>query len=817
MVLNRKKIYRLWVLFLILWAGFLVLFMVYQRVDVHLTDFTFPDNKQYVDRFEQQLCFLPDDRGERHLWVSLDQVPPAVRNAFISAEDSRFYRHPGFDCQAILRAAKDNILNRKIVSGASTITQQLVRLRYRSQRSFRGKVIEILKSHKLEKILSKKEILEQYLNRVPMGNNIVGVALAAKTYFGKPIFSLNTAEAALLAALPKAPGYLNPYGPRQDILFQRKDWILQRMLQLGYVEQAEFVQARKMTLLFDSKSQPMEIPHLITLLNSRYSNLCGLIQTTIDRDLQHQIQAIVQSHRQRLKHRGARQAACLVVDNKTMAVLSSVGSFEYGPLAQGYNNGTIALRSPGSTLKPFLYALALEQGYTPATILEDTDRRYPTPQGEFFPVNYDRQTYGPITIRKALGNSLNLSAIKLLNAVGYDHFYECLQNTGLINFPTRGPDYYGLGLVVGNPEVTLEQLVAAYAMLANGGEFKALRYIKQPAITSAKPRPVFAAASAAILSDILSDPGARMLTFGNTHCFNFPFRVSLKTGTSTKYRDCWTIGYTPEYTIGVWVGNFEGHPTYHLSGASAAGPIFADIIQLLYRHSSPSEQKLPPEIIRAEVCAFSGMKPTPYCRYTYNELFMTGRVVRQDCIFHSGDSDFHHLPYNYAHWLYQKENKGVQGNYQLTSLVDHHKISFDDPWKAMSDQPRMIQSRSQSSSSVVSKSPDRSHQSHVSLGIRPDDRLSTPYGALYDTDPIKIIYPLAGDRFVFDRKMTDNSILFQALAQAPIPQITWFVDGIEYAQTGPPYQIYWSMTRGEHRLIAVGPNGTGDSITFSVE
>ena len=254
--------------------------------------------------------------------------------------------------------------------------------------------------------------------------------------------------------------------------------------------------------------------------------------------------------------------------NRTREVVALVGSCAYGPRDQGFNNGAAAWRSPGSTLKPFLYAQALDQGFTPASVLEDVERRYRTPRGEFIPANFDRVAHGPISFREALGNSLNLSAVHLLNLMGTETYYETLAGLRLINRPEFTPEHYGLGLVVGNPEVSLLQLAAAYACLANGGKFAPLRFTLGAA--QAEETPVFSPQAAFIISDILSDPMARVRIFGGASAMNPPYRMAIKTGTSTHFRDLWAVAYTPEYTLAVWVGNFNGRPTADLSGAGAA-------------------------------------------------------------------------------------------------------------------------------------------------------------------------------------------------------------------------------------------------------
>lgn len=801
-------------------GSFLIIRELERSTGLDMNDFKRPENTIYYDRSGRVLSFFPDERGERRLWTGFDAIPDRVIQAFLAAEDARFFEHTGYDIRAIIRAIWDNSRQGHVVSGASTITQQLVKLVYPRERNFYQKFIELIKSVRLESKLSKEQILEHYLNRVYLGNNIVGICLAARRYFEKPLDNISIAEAALLASLPKAPGYYNPYGPHLQELLDRKDWVLGRMLALGYLDQADYEQARTMSLSFSHNTEQLQAPHLVFQLKNDFRNRTGSVKTTLDLDLQTSIEHILSSHRERLHYRGARQAACLIVDNRSMEVLALVGSLEYGPTDLGYNCGSRALRSAGSTLKPFLYGLALEQGYTAATLLEDTEQRFRSPRGDYIPTNYDRRAYGPMTIRKALANSLNLSAIKMLNCIGYEPFYHRLQQLGLINYPDLDADHYGLGLVVGNPEVSLEQLVSAYATLANNGCFRPLRFFLGPSPAPDHGTPIFSPAVASIITDILADPGARSLTFGNRP-FDFPFRVALKTGTSTNYRDCWTIGYTPDYTIGVWVGNFDGQPTYQLSGASGAGPIFADIVRLLYRHSQPSSFSIDREVVTCQVCSSSGLKPSPYCRHVIEEFFIKGTAPTRTCTFHTADSEQHHLPNAYADWLYDRDVRGLPSNYALADR-QVRESGFDNPWHMLersSDQPIIRAKNNNESMSAATVSPPVPDQTpgKIRLGLADHDELTESGATLQGRKELKIAYPLEGDRFIKDRDHPKETILFKASAGPDLDRVTWFVDGFEYTTTTAPFQTYWPLQHGQHTIMAAGPYGYGESISITVE
>ena len=789
----------------------------------------------FLDRSGRELRFLPDLKGERGRWVRLADVPEQVRNAFIAAEDERFYRHHGFDAAAIARAAGNNILKRRIVSGASTISQQVVRLVYgeeeragperkKEERSYRKKLIEIVRSVKMERGLSKEEILEQYLNRVPMGNNLTGIETAARAYFGTSVHNLSLSEAALLASLPKAPGLLNPYRGNLDRLMERRNWVLARMADLGMVPAEAERLARQERNTFRPLEFQSAAPHVVDMLLKRGA-AGGVVRTTIDVDLQQRVQDMVTSHAARLKHRGATQAAAIVIHNPTMEVLASVGSLQYGERDDGFNNGVRALRSAGSALKPFLYALALESGEPATLLLQDTERKYRSREGQYSPLNFDRREYGPVTMRSALGNSLNLSAVKMLERLGEDRFYEVLQRLDLINHPERGPAHYGLGMAIGNPEVSPEQLAAAYAMLANNGVYRPVRYLlggdDPSGARQITKRYVLLPQTAYIITDILSDPTARALTFSrNSLMTNFPFKVAIKTGTSTFYRDLWAAGYTPDYTVVVWVGNFDGSPTNNLSGSTAAVPIFADIMTYLYRQADPVPFSKPKGVKRVTVCGYSGMKPSRFCASTIDEVFVAGTEPRETCTFHTKANRIRHeLNASYAGWLYDKNRTGSAGRYRLTGFGDELDSVFHNPWDGVAQEREPgIRPRNVSAGRVVVSTEEQKPEPvarHYSVGG--DGPARTEQSALSADTEVKIIYPLDHDRFVVNRQDRNQRIKLQAVVARSMPYVDWFINGRLFKRTGPPYQAFWPLEEGKYRVTAVTPSNIGDSVQVEVE
>ncbi|MGQ9689274.1 MAG: penicillin-binding protein 1C [Desulfobaccales bacterium] len=760
-----------------------------------------------VDRQGQILRLGAGPQGLRLVKLPPEKIPPLVAAAFLAAEDQRFWQHPGVDALAVLRAAAQNLAAGRIVSGASTITMQLARLAYPGSRTFSRKAVEAIRSLRIEGMLAKEDILRAYLNRVPLGGNLVGVETAARAYFNKTAAELSAAEAALLAALAKAPTALRPRGPHQGRLLVRQRWVLERMARMGYLTLEALASAQQEPLSFPGPGRgapvfPFRAPHFVqTVFNREKFPLIenGKLTTTLDLGLQQRVEAVVRSHRAALLKGGASQAAAVVVDNRTLEVLALVGSFSYGRRDQGFNNGAAALRSPGSTLKPFLYALALDHGFSPGAVLEDVERRYRTPRGEFLPANFDRSTHGPVPFREALGNSLNLSAVYLLNQIGPRVYYDALMKLELINHPDRGPEHYGLGLVVGNPEVTLLQLAAAYAALANGGIHRPLRLLVADPLEPGVQ--VFSPQAAYIVTDILADPLARGRIFGGAQAMNSQYRLAIKTGTSTRYRDAWCVAYSPEYTLAVWVGNFDGRPTAMLSGAAAAAPILMDLAQEVFTGNPPGDFPRPEGIVSRTVCAFSGLLPGPGCVHQRRELFVAGTEPTQTCTFHEHREPWLRIPTSFAAWLKQRHGQGGEGRFRLAGFP----LNLDEVFPPAAVVPQTPAKRGKKSGKVT-------------LGgqFRPEPE-ALPRPVASQAPLISISYPLSGDRFLVPPGRDSLRLTLKADCRLPFPMVTWFVNGREQGTSGPPYELTLDLPRGRHHLMAVGPDHLGDVVEVVVE
>ena len=480
-----------------------------------------------LDRQGRILRLGLEAEGRKLIKLPPGELPEMVVAAFVAAEDQRFWRHPGVDPLAVLRALGSNVSTGRIVSGASTITMQLARLTYPGRRTYYRKLVEMVRSCRIELSLSKPEILRGYLDRVPMGNNLMGVETAARLYFGKPAAQLNIGEAALLAALARAPGTLNPYGPHRERLLRRQELVLERLGQLGLSSPDELAAAAAQPVRLQPAPGriprfPFEAPHLVNLVLAQLPPAAGAggVRTTIDLDLQRRAQAIVASHRVALLQAGASQAAAVIVDNRSLEVLALVGSMQYGPRGRRLQQRRRGPALP--RLDPEALSLCpgpgpgFHPGHRPGgrgAPLPDAGRGIHPGQLRPFP-------YGPVSFREALANSLNLSTVSLLNLIWPQTYYDTLSRLNLINHPERGPEHYGLGLVVGNPEVSLLQLAAAYACLANGGLYQPLRL--RADAPAAPPVRLFSPQAAYIISDILADPMARFRIFGASSAMNPP-------------------------------------------------------------------------------------------------------------------------------------------------------------------------------------------------------------------------------------------------------------------------------------------------------
>lgn len=532
--------------------------------------------------------------------VPLEEIPQALRDATLAAEDKRFYQHGGIDFLSLGRAVRDALKRGRTHSGASTISQQLVKIAVPRSRTLTTKVLEMLTARRLEMTWSKDRILEEYLNRLDYGNLRLGCAAAAQGYFSKPLRDCSTAECALLAGLPQAPSRLNPYRHLESAQ-RRQAYVLERMEINGALAAADRQRAAQEPLKLARDYGDFLAPHFVEMVLAGDSAPEDL-RTTLDLPLQQFCERMVKDRLARLQEQNVQQAACVVIDNATGGIRALVGSRDF---QQQQVNGATARRSPGSALKPFTYLLALQQGDAPATMVADLPVEFSTPTGLFTPKNYSGRTYGPVSYRIALANSLNLAAVRVLEKIGgAETLISSLQAVGITTL-TRPVGDYGLGLTIGGGEVTLLELANAYATLARRGLHQPV-VLMESRVNAANTEQVFDPISCYLLADILADNDARARSFGTRSSLRMAFPAAVKTGTSTDYRDNWCLGFTPQYTVAVWAGNFDGSPMRGVSGVSGAAPLFRDIFVYLDSRERQSWYAQPAGVLAAAVDPLTG-------------------------------------------------------------------------------------------------------------------------------------------------------------------------------------------------------------------
>ncbi|MGH7467419.1 MAG: penicillin-binding protein 1C [Longimicrobiales bacterium] len=567
-----------------------------------------------LDRNGLPLRTTRSPAGERGGWVSIQQIDADVIRAFVAAEDRRFYQHHGVDARALARAARDAITQRRIVSGASTLTMQTARLLRGTRRTLTGKLSQILWALRLDAHLDKNEILERYLNRVPLGEGTVGVAAAAARYFEATATELSIGQAALLAGLAGAPARDNPVAAPQRAR-ARRALVLSRMQRLGYITESDVERAAAEPVQPPAASARFLAPHFTTRVLRRLEpSATRAVRTTLDLELQTALEAEVRHTVATLRERTVRHAAVVVLDNASGDVLAWVGSPDFFADTAGQVDMVVSPRQPGSTLKPFLYGLAFERGFTAASVLPDVPRTYATTTGPYQPQNYDRRFRGPVRAREALASSYNVPAVELAERLSAGALLRTLHDAGFASLQ-QSAEHYGLGLALGNGDVTLLELANAYRGLANGGVWRPAGMPEESKRVREEERRFLSATSAALVLDILADPIARIPGFGVETPLDFPFRTATKTGTSRHFTDNWAVATTANFTVAVWVGNFSGRPMQGVSGISGAGPLlYRSVLQTAQRYS-PGRLVHPEQagLLAAPVCILSGMRATPTC------------------------------------------------------------------------------------------------------------------------------------------------------------------------------------------------------------
>ena len=743
-----------------------------------------------VDRRGAPLYEALSGDGTRSLRLTADTVPSVLAAATIATEDRRFRSHPGIDPVALLRAVKRNLGEGRIVEGGSTISQQVAKLLLNRQtptrsRGMGAKIREAVLALRIEHRFEKQEILAMYLNLAAYGSQLAGAERASREYFGCASAMLTPAQAAFLAGLPQRPSGFNPHRNRESAIARQRS-VLRRMEMEGALTAAQVEEARAERLVFSSPAAAFAAPHFVEMvLASAGDARPPRIETTLDGELQASVAGIIHSHRAQLDRHGAANVAVVILDNARGEWIAWEGSGNYFDGQGGAINGPVSPRQPGSALKPFTYALAFEEGHTPASVLPDVPSHFPTaePGVLYSPRNYDGRYRGPLLARTALAGSENVPAVALASEIGVPKLLRFLMRAGLTTFD-HNASHYGLGVTLGNAEVRLDELVAAYAAFARGGEWLEPVYrarMPQTRRALVSPRTAF------WITDVLSDADAREYIFGRGGSLEFPFAVAVKTGTSQAYHDNWTIGYTRDVTVGVWVGNFDRTPLRDSTGVTGAGPIFHAVMLAAQRRTGrPVTAGLDDRILSVpagggleerEICALSGMAANAWCPSRTRE-WMPGSAERLPCSWHhlSDGGVLTFWPPEYRQWAHQQGRMG-----------DSHLFRGQPPL--------LTRNLAQNVTVGSPKAPKKVAVPHSVAIANP------PHEAVYLIDPTL--------------RREFQTLPFRATTSQP-GQIEWFVDGRSVGSSSSEHPLMWPLAPGTHRIAARDGSGQTAGATITV-
>ncbi|MXZ63603.1 MAG: penicillin-binding protein [Chloroflexi bacterium] len=708
---------------------------------------------------------LRDASAGTRILVALDDIAPIALAATVAAEDQRFWRHPGVDPLAVARALGDGVAARGRPRGASTLTQQLARRLYLAdgeEPRLLRKAREALISLQLEARHSKRELLEAYLNHVYYGRGAYGIEAASRRYFGVSAQHLGVAQASYLAGLPQLPAvYGDEDAPAGALARQR--YVLDRLVATGAISEERATDALATPLVFAGEGDEPLAPHFTTMvldeLTTVRPDLAGrdglVVETTLDATLQRAATRSLRVRLERIAAWGAGNGAVVVIEPATGALVALVGSADFEETETGQVNMALAPRQTGSALKPLLYAAAFEHGYTAGSMLLDVPSSFPTPIGVYTPVNADHRYRGPVALRTALASSLNVPAVRTLDRIGAGALVRMANRAGLSEIAAPAP--YGLSLALGSAEVPLLRLATAFGAIATGGELaesytiERVRDARTDAVLYERkpppPRPVMSPGHAFILADILSDPIAREPGFGAGSVLETPFPAAVKTGTTFEFRDNWTVGFTPDRVVGVWVGNAEGGPMLGLSGVDGAGPVWRDVIEAATAGRPLRAFEPPPSVVTSIICAPTGLRPGPHCPSPVTEWFVDGT-----------------------------EPEEIEAYYVLDA---DGALAVDPPLEA-----RTWAERS---------------------GIRLADTYDQE-----SVVGVAIVQPVEGAVLYFAPELQRQETVLRATVPAGAEHVEFRVDGATVGRaTGPDAFVVWPMTRGEHTLEVIATFADG--------
>lgn len=710
------------------------------------------------------------------------EIPAKLKKAILLFEDRYFYKHPGVNPVALVRALFQNISSGKIKSGASTLSMQVIRLAFKRKRTILNKCLEILQALKLEINYSKEEILNMYVNHAPYGGNIIGYYAASMKYFNHRPDQLTWSQAASLAVLPNAPGLISPLMNREHLI-KKRNLLLKSLLKEKIIDEETFESGLREPVPGAAQSFFLNAPHLAQTLKSRYMIESEYIRTTILKKYQVPIGEMVKTHLTYLNSMGIRNGAAVVVETASGKVRVYVGSQDFfDNESSGQVDGVLSPRSSGSILKPFLYALAMDEGLVlPSTVIRDV----PSYFGSFSPSNADKKYNGLVTAKEALIRSLNVPAVRLLNAYGLYKFYIFLKAGGLSTI-FRQPDQYGLTLVLGGAETTLYDLAMLYRGLGNYGKFTPLRlfpekehknYQSDREMEMQLLSPEACLLTLNVLKE-LKRPGAEY--YWEQYQNQFP--IAWKTGTSYGLRDGWAVGVNPSWTIAVWVGNFDGEGNSNISGAGCAAPLMFDIFNFLpksYEKNWFDKSKV--ELMPVQLCMDTGFLAGPDCERTFAADSPGLKKPLKRCPFHKS--------------IYVT----LDEKFQVCSLC-WEPGKYKNIKKLI--YPPDVTQYLREAGVIVSNIPP--HKSNCP--------------GLDEVKPLQITYPVPNARLWIPRDFdgTLQKITFTVAHRVPDRKVFWYLDNVYMGFTVRRHKMAFKLSAGQHRLEVVDEAGNRARRHFSI-
>ncbi len=718
--------------------------------------------------------------------IKYKDLPKFLREGLIVFEDKNFYRHGGVDFTALMRATYFWLFGEG-QSGGSTITMQIARNVNKYSRNIFAKMFEAWYALRIENSFSKQEILTLYFNTIPFGKQIVGVEMASWSYFNRSVKTISPAQATFLIAAVKYPGYI--YHPTLvKKIFHRQKFVLKKIWSAGIITQWQYAASLKEKIIIQQKLKNMVAPHFVDFLLKKLKKDYPIkiktiykIYTTLDMVKQQKAESRVADTIANLKDKKISNGACLVIDNATSDLLAMVGSINYyANSSSGQVNGTFAIRSPGSALKPFTYGVGIELGvFSLATVFADVPTDLYTQTGDYTPENYSHRYNGPVSLRKALACSYNIPAISAIVQLGYEIVYDWFKNCGFSSL-TESAEHYGVTLTLGGGNVTLYELTRAYGMLANKGIYRDLRIIKRledrdgnqiPLKKRAKPRRIFSPETAFLLGDILSDNDARSDSFSELSPLNFNFFVAAKTGTSKGYRDNWTVGYSKNYTIGCWSGNFDNSPMEGVSGITGAAIIFRKLM-LAYEQDRDYKPAIPEGIVQTNICSVSGKLCKKACGKGVTEYFKKSALPKEYCS---------------VHWLIPTGKSSGRIIYRTNSEnVTYYKVEL---LPAVYEKWLIERGQSLPSKEIM----------HW-IDWRKSGKLK---------HDLKVRFPDSGDSFIVDPILprTSQVLLFRCTVPPDTVKVRWYLNNKIFKVNDYPFNYSWQIEPDEYHLKVESDNG----------